>query len=148
MIKINKFDDIINLCQEKGEILIYYNLVDNIELLYFYPPEIILKVNDKAPKNLDTKLSKLLLEATGEKWKIKIISQTYTKIKNDEPLTRDELKREICKADGMEKVIFNLLLDYSFKNKNEIKLCELMKKAMQIQSLVINDNVNITFKEC
>ena len=69
-LSINSFKEVTDLFLQKKEILLFNNLFSHVHLVSFKKKRITLNPNEDAPKDLASKVGKLLTEWTGEKWHI------------------------------------------------------------------------------
>ena len=67
-IKLNKLDDLIQLCLKKKEMKIKYELENNVNLVLFSNNRIEIAFNDKLNKNFIKDLSEKLYEWTKNRW--------------------------------------------------------------------------------
>ncbi len=89
--QILSFDELINLCSQKKEMSLKYELETNVNLVNFEKNRIDIAFNDKINKNFIKDLSNKLLEWTNERWILtlskesgKISKKDKLKKKNDE----------------------------------------------------------------
>ncbi|MDC0354019.1 DNA polymerase III subunit gamma/tau [Candidatus Pelagibacter sp.] len=75
---INSFDDLLNICTQKKEIKLKYELEKNINLVKFERNRIEISFNDNLDKDFVKDLSSKLFEWTGERWMI-----TFSKLKGE-----------------------------------------------------------------
>lgn len=66
--KPETFEDVVDLCMAKGEVLLHAALKSDVHLVSFAPKEIKLRLAKEASGDLPKKLSTHLSEWTGEKW--------------------------------------------------------------------------------
>ncbi len=74
-IKINVFEDLINICLKKKEIKLKYELEKNVNLVKFENNRIEISFNENLDKNFVKNLSSKLFEWTGERWIIAFSKQ-------------------------------------------------------------------------
>ena len=67
-IKINEFDDLINLCNIKKEIKLKYELENNVNLVSFENERIEISFNENLDKYFVKKISEKLFEWTKKRW--------------------------------------------------------------------------------
>ena len=82
--KVINFEELINLCDEKKELKLKYELETNVSLVSFTDQKIEISFNDNLDKNFVKELSSKLYEWTGKRWIIafsKEIGQLSEKIK-------------------------------------------------------------------
>ena len=75
-IKINAFEDLIEICSNKKEIKLKYELEKNVNLVKFEKNRIEISFNESLDKDFVKDLSSKLFEWTGERWII-----TFSKLK-------------------------------------------------------------------
>ena len=75
-IKINSFEDLIEICSNKKEIKLKYELEKNVNLVKFEKNRIEISFNESLDKDFVKDLSSKLYEWTGERWII-----TFSKLK-------------------------------------------------------------------
>jgi DNA polymerase-3 subunit gamma/tau len=75
---INSFDDLLNICTQKKEIKLKYELEKNVNLVKFERNRIEISFNDNLDKDFVKDLSSKLFEWTGERWMI-----TFSKLKGE-----------------------------------------------------------------
>ena len=67
-ILINSFNDLLNICIQKKEIKLKYELEKNVNLVHFEKNRIEISFNDNLDKNFIKDLSLKLFEWTGDRW--------------------------------------------------------------------------------
>ena len=77
-ISINSFNQLLNICNEKKEIKLKYELEKNVNLVRFEKNRIEISFNDNLDKNFVKDLSLKLFEWTNERWII-----TFSKMKGE-----------------------------------------------------------------
>ena len=93
---INSFDDLLDVCTQKKEIKLKYELEKNVNLVKFEKNRIEISFNDNLDKDFVKDLSSKLFEWTGERWII-----TFSKSKGDMSVKekqknkKDELINEV-----------------------------------------------------
>ena len=121
---INSFDKLINVCFEKKEMKLKYELEKNVNLVSFNQNRIEISFNDNLDKNFVKDLSLKLYEWTGERW---IITFSKTKgqisIKEKESNKKEELIKDAKSSDlyktFLEKFSDANLIDVVKKDKNK-----------------------------
>jgi len=117
--QIISFKDLLEICSEKKEVQLKYELEKNVNLVKFEKNIIEISFNDNLDKNFVKDLSLKLLEWTGERW---IISLSKTKgeisIKDKEKNKKDELLETIKKTE----VYKNILKKFPDANLVDIKI--------------------------
>ena len=104
--KIISFENLLEICGEKKEAKLRYELEKNVNLVKFEKNVIEISFNENLDKNFVKDLSSKLLEWTGERW---IISFSKIKgeisIKDKEKNKKDELFDSIKKTETYKKII-------------------------------------------
>ena len=101
--KILSLEDLINLCSQKKEIHLKYDLENNVNLIKFTEGKIDISFNEKLDKNFVRSLSEKLIKWTGTRWVITLAKEagqkTFAETKNikKEELINQEKKKEIYK---------------------------------------------------
>jgi len=123
---INSFDDLLDICTQKKEIKLKYELEKNVNLVKFEKNRIEISFNDNLDKDFVKDLSSKLFEWTGERWII-----TFSKSKGDMSVKekqqnkKDKLINEI-KSSEIYKIVMKKfpdaeLLDVKLNEKKEDK---------------------------
>lgn len=106
LIEINSFDELINVCNEKKQIKLKYELETNVNLVRFEKQIIEISFNDKLDKNFIKDLSGVLYDWTGKRW---IISLSK---KDGDPSKKEKIKifklnqiSEVKKTETYDKII-------------------------------------------
>ncbi len=103
---INSFEKLINVCSEKKEIKLKYELEKNVNLVSFDKNRVEISFNDNLDKNFVKELSLKLFEWTGERW---IISFSKTKgeisIKEKEQNKKEEIFKKVQNTELYKSVI-------------------------------------------
>ena len=123
-ILINSFDKLLNVCFEKKEMKLKYELEKNVNLVSFNQNRIEISFNDNLDKNFVKDLSLKLYEWTGERW---IITFSKTKgqisIKEKESNKKEELIKDAKSSDLYKTVLEKFsdanLIDVVKKDKNK-----------------------------
>jgi DNA polymerase-3 subunit gamma/tau len=103
-ISINSFEDLIDVCTNKKEIKLKYELEKNINLVKFEKNRIEISFNESLDKDFVKDISSQLFEWTGERWiitfsKLKGQMSVKEKQKNVKNILIDEVKNsEIFKS--------------------------------------------------
>ena len=123
---INSFDDLLDICTQKKEIKLKYELEKNVNLVKFERNRIEISFNDNLDKDFVKDLSSKLFEWTGERWII-----TFSKSKGDMSVKekqknkKDELINEIKSSEIYKMVIKKFpdaeLLDVKLNENKEDK---------------------------
>ena len=97
--QINSFEKLLNICGEKKEIKLKYELEKNVNLVSFVNQRIEISFNDNLDKNFVKDLSLKLFEWTGERW---IITFSKTKgqisVKDKQKNKKSELIHSVKKS--------------------------------------------------
>jgi len=105
-ISLNSFNELIEICSEKKEIKLKYELEKNVNLVSFEKYRIEISFNDNLDKNFVKDLSLKLFEWTGQRW---IISFSKMKgqisIKEKEKKQKDQLFKEVENSDLYKRVL-------------------------------------------
>ena len=105
-ISLNSFNELIEICSEKKEIKLKYELEKNVNLVSFEKYRIEISFNDNLDKNFVKDLSLKLFEWTGQRWII-----TFSKMKGEisikekEKKQKDQLFKEVENSDLYKRVL-------------------------------------------
>jgi len=123
---INSFDDLLDVCTQKKEIKLKYELEKNVNLVKFEKNRIEISFNDNLDKDFVKDLSSKLFEWTDERWII-----TFSKSKGDMSVKekqknkKDELINEVKSSEIYNMVMKKFpdaeLLDVKLNEKKEDK---------------------------
>ncbi|MDA9753200.1 DNA polymerase III subunit gamma/tau [Candidatus Pelagibacter sp.] len=103
---IKSFNDIIELCNEKKEIKLKYELEKNVNLVKFETGRIEISFNDNLERNFVKDLSSKLLEWTKKRWIITLTkNQGAVSIKDKEKNQKKELLENTKKSQLYKTVI-------------------------------------------
>ena len=124
-IKINNFEELINLCNQKKELKLKYELETNVSVVSFADQKIEISFNENLDKDFVKQLSFKLSEWTGQRWIIafsKKIGQLPKK--NEKYLHKLKIIEETKKKDIYKKILESLsdaeLVDVKFdKDEND-----------------------------
>jgi len=121
---INSFDKLLEICHQKKEIKLKYELEKNVNLVNFEKNRIEISFNDYLDKNFVKDLSSKLFEWTNERWII-----TLSKLKGDisikekQQIKKDTLILNAKKSKLYEEVMKKFpdanLLDVALRNETE-----------------------------
>ena len=105
---INSFENLLNICNEKKEIKLKYELEKNVNLVNFEKNRIEISFNDSLDKSFVKDLSSKLYEWTGERWIIsfsKEIGQLSIKQQEDDEKKKliNDIKRTKLYNDFIKK---------------------------------------------
>jgi DNA polymerase-3 subunit gamma/tau len=123
---INSFDDLLNICTQKKEIKLKYELEKNVNLVKFERNRIEISFNDNLDKDFVKDLSSKLYEWTSERWIITFSkSKGEMTVKEKQKNKRDELINEVKSLDIYKKVMEKFpdaeLIDVKVNEKKEDK---------------------------
>ena len=90
MILIGSFKKLLDICNEKKEMKLKYELENNVNLVHFSNNRIEISFNDNIDKNFVKDLSTKLFEWTGERWII-----TFSKLKGKVSVKEEEQHKRI-----------------------------------------------------
>ena len=90
MILIGSFKKLLDICNEKREMKLKYELENNVNLVHFSNNRIEISFNDNIDKNFVKDLSTKLFEWTGERWII-----TFSKLKGKVSVKEEEQHKRI-----------------------------------------------------
>ena len=123
---INSFDDLLDICTQKKEIKLKYELEKNVNLVKFEKNRIEISFNDNLDKDFVKDLSLKLFEWTDERWII-----TFSKSKGDMSVKekqknkKDELINKVRSSEIYKMVMKKFpdaeLLDVRLNEKKEDK---------------------------
>ena len=105
-IEINSFDDLINVCNQKKEIQLKYELENHVNLVSFETQQIEISFNENLDKNFVKNLSFKLFEWTNLRWII-----TFSKKKGNptrkqvDTNNKSKILQEIKKGEKYKKVL-------------------------------------------
>ena len=105
-IKINNFEELINLCNQKKELKLKYELETNVSVVSFTDQKIEISFNENLDKDFVKELSFKLSEWTGQRWIIafsKKIGQLSKKQRKH--LDKSKIIEETKKEDIYKKVL-------------------------------------------
>tara|TARA_B100001029_G_scaffold176796_1_gene180338 strand:- start:4814 stop:6469 length:1656 start_codon:yes stop_codon:yes gene_type:complete len=105
-IEINKFNDLINLCNEKKEIKLKYELENNVNLVNFESERIEISFNGNLDKNFVKDLSGKLFQWTNKRWIISFSKEAgLPSRKQVEKKNKDELLKKASKSIEYKKIV-------------------------------------------
>ena len=119
-ILINSFNQLLEVCIDKKEMKLKYELENNINLVSFEKNKIEISFNDNLDKNFVKDLSLKLYEWTSERWII-----TFSKTKGDISMKEKEIFE---KNKLFEKAQNTDLYKLILKNLPDAKLFDVVKK--------------------
>ncbi|MDB0054106.1 DNA polymerase III subunit gamma/tau [Candidatus Pelagibacter sp.] len=123
---INSFDGLLNICTQKKEIKLKYELEKNVNLVKFERNRIEISFNDNLDKDFVKDLSSKLFEWTAERWIITFSkSKGEMSIKEKQKNKKDELINEVKNMEIYNKVMEKFpdaeLIDVKLNEKKEDK---------------------------
>ena len=104
--KINNFDDLINMCNQKKELKLKYELETNVNLVNFDNQRVEISFNENLDKDFVKDLSLKLFEWTNERWIItfsKKSGQPSKKQRNE--INKKQLLLEAKKSEAYKKML-------------------------------------------
>jgi DNA polymerase III subunit gamma/tau len=108
---INSFDDLLNICAEKKEIKLKYELEKNVNLVKFDRNRIEISFNDNLDKDFVKDISSKLFEWTEERWIITFSkSKGEMSVKEKQKNKKEELMNEV-KDSAIYKIVVNKFPD-------------------------------------
>ena len=123
---INSFDDLLDICNQKKEIKLKYELEKNVNLVKFERNRIEISFNDNLDKDFVKDLSSKLFEWTSERWIITFSkSKGEISVKEKQRNKKDKLINEVKSSEiykmVMEKFPDADLVDVMLNEKKEDK---------------------------
>ena len=123
-IEIKDFDDLINICNQKKEVKLKYELETNVNLVSFEDQRIEISFNENLDKDFVKDLSTKLFEWTNKRWIITLSKKNGTLTKKQvEKQNKQNLLGEAKKSILYKKMIELFpdaeLVDVEIKDKND-----------------------------
>jgi len=123
---INSFEDLLDICTQKKEIKLKYELEKNVNLVKFERNRIEISFNDNLDKDFVKDLSSKLFEWTSERWIITFSkSKGEMSVKEKQKNKKDELINEAKSSEAYKIVIKKFpdveLVDVKLNGKEEDK---------------------------
>jgi len=123
---INSFEDLLDICTQKKEIKLKYELEKNVNLVKFERNRIEISFNDNLDKDFVKDLSSKLYEWTTERWIITFSkSKGEMSVKEKQKNKKDKLIYEVKSLDIYKKVMEKFpdaeLIDVKLNEKKEDK---------------------------
>jgi len=123
---INSFDELLNICTQKKEIKLKYELEKNVNLVKFERNRIEISFNDNLDKDFVKDLSLKLYEWTDERWIITLSkSKGEMSVKEKQKNKKDELINEVKNSEIYKKIMEKFpdaeLVDVKLNEKKEDK---------------------------
>ena len=121
---INSFDELLNICTQKKEIKLKYELEKNVNLVKFERNRIEISFNDNLDKDFVKDLSLKLYEWTDERWIITFSkSKGEMSVKEKQKNKKDELINEVKNSEIYKKIMEKFpdaeLVDVKLNEKKE-----------------------------
>ena len=123
---INSFEDLLDICTQKKEIKLKYELEKNVNLVKFERNRIEISFNDNLDKDFVKDLSSKLFEWTSERWIITFSkSKGEMSVKEKQKNKKDELINEAKSSEAYKIVMKKFpdaeLVDVKYNGKEEDK---------------------------
>jgi DNA polymerase-3 subunit gamma/tau len=123
---INSFEDLLDICTQKKEIKLKYELEKNVNLVKFERNRIEISFNDNLDKDFVKDLSSKLFEWTSERWIITFSkSKGEMSVKEKQKNKKDELINEAKSSEAYKIVMKKFpdaeLVDVKLNGKEEDK---------------------------
>ena len=123
-IEIRDFDDLINICNQKKEIKLKYELETNVNIVSFEDQRIEISFNENLDRDFVKYISTKLFEWTNQRWIItlskKIGTPTKKQIKKqNKQILLEEAKKSIVYKKMIELFLDAELVDVEVKDKND-----------------------------
>ena len=123
---INSFEDLLDICTQKKEIKLKYELEKNVNLVKFERNRIEISFNDNLDKDFVKDLSSKLFEWTSERWIITFSkSKGEMSVKEKQKNKKDKLINEVKSSETYQMVIEKFpdaeLIDVKLNVKEEDK---------------------------
>jgi len=90
---LNSFRDVAAFVKDQREAMLHAHLLHSVHLVRFAPPVIELRTEPDAPRNLASRLSVLLSNATGERWTIALVPREGEPTLAAQGVAADEMRR-------------------------------------------------------
>ena len=104
--EINSFQELVNLCNQKKEIKLKYELETNVNLVSFEDGRIEIAFNENLDKDFIKELSNKLLEWTNIRWIISLSQKEgQISLKEKDKISQKQMFEEIKKSEIYKKVL-------------------------------------------
>ena len=104
--EISSFQELINLCNEKKEVKLKYELETNVNLVSFENFRMEISFNDNLDKDFIKELSHKLFEWTGNRWIITLSQKKgEISVKEKEQINQRQIFEEVKKSNIYKKVL-------------------------------------------
>tara|TARA_B100001741_G_scaffold284969_1_gene260861 strand:- start:196 stop:1869 length:1674 start_codon:yes stop_codon:yes gene_type:complete len=110
-VEINSFEELIELCNEKKELKLKYELETNVGLVSFINKKIEISFNENLDKDFVKELSFKLLEWTGNRWIIALSKNIGQLSKKQENIVKKTKLIEDTKNDNFYRKVLDLFPD-------------------------------------
>tara|TARA_Y100001970_G_scaffold47481_1_gene60041 strand:- start:3245 stop:4918 length:1674 start_codon:yes stop_codon:yes gene_type:complete len=110
-VEINSFEELIELCNEKKELKLKYELETNVGLVSFVNKKIEISFNENLDKDFVKELSFKLLEWTGNRWIIALSKNIGQLSKKQENIVKKTKLIEDTKNDNFYRKVLDLFPD-------------------------------------
>ena len=107
--KINSYDDIIQLCFNNKELVMYHQLVNDIKFVGLADNNLQIALTNEADKNVVSKLQSLLSKATNKQWVVQLVED------NNQSVTIHQ-QMKLDKQQEIDKIKENELVKEILKN--------------------------------
>ncbi len=105
-IKINEFNDLIRLCNEKKEVKLKYELENNVNLVSFENKRIEISFNENLDKSFVKDLSEKLFQWTNKRWIISFSKEAGLPSKKQvEKKNKDDLLKKVNQSTEYKQII-------------------------------------------
>jgi DNA polymerase-3 subunit gamma/tau len=123
-IEIKNFDDLINICNQKKEIKLKYELETNVNLVSFEDQRIEISFNENLDRDFVKYISTKLFEWTNQRWIITLSKKIGTPAKKqiekqNKQILLEEAKKSIVYKKMIELFLDAELVDVEVKDKND-----------------------------
>ncbi len=123
-IEIKDFDDLINICNQKKEIKLKYELETNVNLVSFEDQRIEISFNENLDRDFVKYISTKLFEWTNQRWIITLSKKNGTPTKKQIKKQNKQILLEEAKKSIVYKKMIELfpdaeLVDVEVKDKND-----------------------------
>ena len=123
-IEIKNFDDLINICNQKKEIKLKYELETNVNIVSFEDQRIEISFNENLDRDFVKYISTKLFEWTNQRWIITLSKKNGTPTKKqikkqNKQILLEEAKKSIVYKKMIELFLDAELVDVEVKDKND-----------------------------
>ena len=110
-IELKNFEELINLCNEKKELKLKYELETNVSLVSFTDKKIEISFNENLDKDFVKELSLKLLEWTGQRWIIAFSKEAGQLSRKQKNIVKKTKIFEDVKKENVYKKVLDLFPD-------------------------------------